>query len=214
MRVLIRLMGVALLVVGLAMTYVMANDIWLRNGSVQAEQELLDLRQDWSRSGPSNHDRGPKEYDRPLRYQEAFAVMRIPRLGAEWEQPVVKGVKDPALALGVGWFPHSVLPGEVGNFSVAGHRCCAATHGEPFAYLDRVQNGDKVFVETRTHIYTYRMQDWYITTPDDVATVAPVPGKPDAEPTRAYITLVTCNPRWSSDERLITHGVLIKSEVK
>jgi sortase A len=215
MRTLIRLIGVAMMVTGLVMVAVQVQTIWGTGGGAAAEQGVKTLEADWARTGPSDHgraDRGPAEYARPIRYQEGFAIMRIPRLGADWEAPVVKGVKDPALALGVGWFPHSVLPGEIGNFSVAGHRCCAATHGEPFAHLDTIKDGDKVFVETRTTTYVYEMHAPYITTPKDVSTVAPVPGEGmNATPTKAYITLVTCNPYWSSDERLITHGVLVRT---
>ena len=60
--------------------------------------------------------------------------------------PVVEGVSLDDLAKGVGHYPKTVLPGEVGNFAVAGHR---ATHGEPFAYLDEVRKGDAVVVETQ-----------------------------------------------------------------
>jgi sortase A len=216
MNSVLRIIGIGLMAVALVMGVGIVRDLWFdQSGSEAAEQEIADLEQDWSRTGPSDHQAKPEpEYKRPIRHQEAFAIMRIPRLGAEWEAPVVKGTGGPALALGVGWFPASVLPGQVGNFAVAGHRCCASTHGEPFAYLDRIQDGDKVFVETRTHVYTYEMKDWYLTTPTDVEVVAPVPNKPEATPHKARITLVTCNPRWGSTERLITHGVLVRSVSK
>jgi sortase A len=203
------------MILGAVILLMQAQTMFGTGGNAAAEQGIETLEADWARTGPSDHpkaDREPAEYERPIRYQEGFAIMRIPRLGADWEQPVVKGVKDPALELGVGWFAHSVLPGEIGNFSVAGHRCCASTHGEPFADLDTIKDGDKVFVQTRTTTYVYEMDDPYITTPDDVSTVAPVPGEGmNATPTKAYITLVTCNPYWSSDERLITHGVLVRT---
>jgi len=205
------------MVFGIVILLVQAHMLWGGGTNAAAEQGVTTLEQQWVRQGPSDHakaDKEPAEYAKPIKYQEAFAIMRIPRLGKDWEQPVVKGVKDPALALGVGWFPHSVLPGEIGNFSVAGHRCCASTHGEPFADLDKIQDGDKVYVETRTHTYVYEMQDWYIVTPKDAEVVAAVPNKPGATPTKAYITLVTCNPYWSSDERLITNGLLIRTTTK
>jgi sortase A len=208
-----RPLAIAAMILGIIILLVQAQTMFGTGGNVAAEQGVETLEADWARTGPSDHPRAarePAEYARPISYQEGFAIMRIPRLGDDWEAPVVKGVKDPALALGIGWFPHSVLPGEIGNFSVAGHRCCASTHGEPFADLDTIKDGDKVYVETKTHVYTYEMDDPYITTPKDVSTVAPVPGEGmNATPTKAYITLVTCNPYWSSDERLITHGVLI-----
>ena len=61
---------------------------------------------------------------------EPFAILRIPRLGDNFQVPIVEGVSLADLAEGVGHYPDTALPGEVGNFSVAGHR---ATNGEPFA---------------------------------------------------------------------------------
>jgi sortase A len=210
-----RLLAIMAMILGAVILLMQAQTIWGTGSNAAAEQGVETLQADWARTGPSDHpraDREPAEYARPIKYQEGFAIMRIPRLGDNWEQPIVKGTHDPALALGIGWFPSTVLPGEIGNFSVAGHRCCASTHGEPFAHLDTIKDGDKVYVETKTTIYVYEMQDWYITTPKDVSTVAPVPGESmNATPTKAYITLVTCNPYWSSDERLITHGLLINT---
>lgn len=206
-----RPLAIMAMILGVVILLVQAQTMFGTGGEVAAEAEIVELEETWSRSGPSNHKGEPKEYERPIAFQDSFAIMRIPRLGDDWESPVVKGVKDPALALGVGWFAHSVLPGEVGNFSVAGHRCCASTHGEPFADLDTIHEGDKVYVETRTMTYVYEMDDPYIVTPKDAEVVAAVPNEPNATPTEAMITLVTCNPYWSSDERLITHGVLIRA---
>ena len=78
------------------------------------------------------------EFDLPLQRGEAFALLRIPRLGEDYRVPIVEGVSLEDLAAGVGHYPDTALPGEVGNFSVAGHR---ATNGEPFAYLDQLRNG-------------------------------------------------------------------------
>jgi sortase A len=77
---------------------------------------------------------------------DAVGIMYIERLGKSWEKPIVQGVALDDLALGVGHFTNTAEPGQVGNFAVAAHR---ATHGQPFAYLDQVQPGDKVVVEPR-----------------------------------------------------------------
>jgi sortase A len=126
-------------------------------------------------------------------------------LGKKYSVPVVQGVSLGALARGIGHYPGTVMPGHVGNFAVAGHR---ATHGEPFAYLDRLHKGDVVIVETRTDWFVYRMDRVRIVEPTDVWVIDPVPGKPDAKPTQQLITLTTCNPRWASTQRLIVFGHL------
>ncbi len=71
----------------------------------------------------------------------ALGVLTIPRLGSDWSRVMVEGVESEELALGPGHFPGTAMPGQVGNFAVAGHR---ATNGEPFAHLDTLEPGDKV----------------------------------------------------------------------
>nr|WP_232523026.1 class E sortase [Nocardioides sp. MAH-18] len=135
----------------------------------------------------------------------AVGVMTIPRLGDDWSWVMVEGVADADLAKGPGHFPGTAMPGQPGNFAVAGHR---ATHGEPFAHLDGLRRGDEVVVETTTDTYTYVVDRSEIVSPDLVSVLDPVPGQPDARPKRALLTLVTCNPRWGSSERLIVTGHL------
>jgi sortase A len=159
------------------------------------------LEQTWEQRGPV----GP-EFDLPLERGEAFAILRIPRLGESYRVPIVEGVRLQDLAVGVGRYPDTALPGEVGNFAVAGHR---ATNGEPFAYLDQLRDGDAVVVETGTTWYTYEVTDEYIVQPTQVGVILPVPNEPDAEPRKALMTLTTCNPRWASYERLILHAELV-----
>ncbi len=153
-------------------------------------------------------ERTPKdpEFDLPLKNGEAFALLRIPRLGDNYRVPIVEGVSLESLARGVGHYPKTALPGQIGNFSVAGHR---ATNGEPFAYLDQVDVGDDVFVETGTAWYTYEVIKEYIVEPTQVGVILPVPNEPGAVPRRRLMTLTTCNPRWDSYERLIFHAKLV-----
>ena len=75
----------------------------------------------------------------------AFAVVRIPRFGADYARPVIEGTGRPVLALGVGHYVGTAGPGQVGNFAVAGHR---TTYGRPFHDIDQLEDGDPVVVET------------------------------------------------------------------
>ena len=136
---------------------------------------------------------------------DGFALMYIPRLGRDWQKPVVEGVGLDDLARGVGHYPDSAMPGKVGNFAVAGHR---ATHGEPFRNLDSVKEGDVVIVETENNWYRYVIDRHRIVDPTDVGVVLPVPNQPGVKPTKKLITLTTCHPRWASTYRLIYWGHL------
>ena len=136
---------------------------------------------------------------------EGLAFLHIPRLGTDFAVPVLEGVTLDVLARGVGHYPDTALPGQVGNFAVAGHR---ATNGEPFAALDLVQVGDALLVETRRHWLRYVVDSTRIVQPTDTWVIDPVPGQRDAVPRDRLITLTTCNPRWASYQRLIVFGHL------
>jgi sortase A len=149
----------------------------------------------------------------PIHYVlgKPFAFLRIPRLGKNFTVPIVQGVGLTQLAEGVGHYPKTAGPGEVGNFAVAGHR---ATHGEPFRNLDRMRKGDKVVVETQDTWLTYVVDSTRIVNPSDVWVIDPVPGQKDATPTRKLLTLTTCNPRWASTQRLIIFTHLLLEQPK
>lgn len=136
------------------------------------------------------------------------AILNIPRLGSE--VPVLEGVGLDILNKAAGHYPGTALPGQTGNFAVAGHR---KTHGEPFRHLDEMRAGDLVYVETAQARYTYRIDaDPVIVQPTDLGVVDPVPGEPGARPTESLMTLTTCNPWWSSTQRMIVTGRLIAAE--
>jgi sortase A len=139
----------------------------------------------------------------------AFAILHIPQLGDK-DIPVLQGTALDQLGRGVGHYKDSAMPGQVGNFAVAGHR---KTHGEPFRYLDEMRSGDLIVVETATTWYTYREDgDPFIVDPTDLAVVAPVPSHPGENPTRKLITLTTCNPWWASTQRMIVTGTLLAEQ--
>jgi sortase A len=191
----------------LVLLFVVYQLVWTNVVADRAAEAKVDaLEQRWLADG-----RTVSEYDQPIRNGEAFAILHIPRLGADYRVPIVQGVTLDDLATGIGHYPETALPGEVGNFSVAGHR---ATNGEPFAYLDRLQRGDAVVVETGTTWYTYEVTDQFVVAPTQVEVILPVPGEPGAEPTERLMTLTTCNPRWASYERLIFHARLADEQSK
>jgi sortase A len=201
-RAVARGLGELLITVGLLLLLFVAYQlVWTNLEAQRAQSKVAEqLREQWQRpprAGGTDDD-GSSTGD-------GQAFLRIPRLGKGYSVPVVEGVGLDELARGVGHYRHTADAGEVGNFAVAGHR---ATHGEPFAHLDRVRAGDVVVAETRGEWFTYVVDRTRIVDPTDVWVIDPVPGKPKAQPTEALLTLTTCNPRWASTERLIVFGHL------
>jgi len=95
------------------------------------------------------------------------------------------------------------MPGQVGNFAVAGHRLVGI-----FWDLDQLRPGDRAIVETRTAWFVYQVTRSEVVTPHSVEVVAPEPDHPGQVPDAAYLTLTTCNPKYDNYQRLVVHGRL------
>lgn len=142
---------------------------------------------------------------------DAYALLRIPRFGSDWEWVVVQGTELADLARGPGRYVDSAHPGERGNLAIAGHR---SGHGAPFHNLDQLEVGDTIEVETADGVWTYTLdQGPVIIEPTDVWVIDPVPGEGSgAEPTERRITLTTCHPRYGSTQRMYVSGLLASGE--
>lgn len=210
LRATARGLGELCITVGLvALLFVAYQLAWTNVLAQQAQGRVTDeIREQWDRPAGSTR---PAENLADVDFGDGFAFLRIPRLGRNYSVPVLEGVQLDDLARGVGHYPKTAAPGEVGNFGVAGHR---ATNGEPFAQLDRMRKGDVVVAETQDTWFTYVVDRTRIVTPSDVWVIDPVPGRPRAEPTEALLTLTTCNPRWSSTQRLIVFAHLEEARPK
>ena len=139
---------------------------------------------------------------------DAFAILRIPRLGAAWAKPVYQGVGLDVLAKGIGHYPDTQLPGQVGNAAFAGHR---AGHGNPLIDIDTIRPGDAIVVETADTYVIYRADRSEIVPPTDVKVLAPVPDQPGVAPTEAWLTLTSCEPKYGSTNRFIVFAKLDRS---
>jgi sortase A len=116
---------------------------------------------------------------------------------------VLDDVSVADLQRGPGHYPGTSLPGQPGNFAVAGHR---TTYGAPFFHLDVLRRGDQVLVtDRRGQRFRYRVADQQVVAPDDTWVI-------DDDPLgtgRPTLTLTTCNPRFSAAQRLVVHAELV-----
>jgi sortase A len=145
----------------------------------------------------------------------ALAILRIPRLGKSYKFAVVQGTSTADLIKGPGHYPGTAMPGQLGNFAVAGHR---TTYLHPFYDINELAVGDPIVIETRTMWFTYRVQDIPGTSaryqetvsPSDVSVAYPVPDQPNPAriPTQRVLTFTSCNPRYSAAQRIVVHALL------
>jgi sortase A len=126
--------------------------------------------------------------------------IRIPAIGLN--QVVVEGTNTPDLRKGPGHYIGTPMPGQVGNASIAGHR---TTYGHPFYNLDGVKKGDPIVVATLQGIFVYDTMSSEVVSPSDNKVIANVPAD--------WLTLTTCNPRFSASTRLIVHAQLAHSQL-
>jgi sortase A len=142
----------------------------------------------------------------PVAFGKAFAIVRIPRLGADYARPLLEGTDRDILQQGIGHYRGTAMPGAVGNFAVAGHR---TTYGRPFHDIDRLRPGDRIVVETATSYTVYAVKRHVIVAPTDVAVISPVPEHPGARPTEAWMTLTACHPKYSAAQRYVVFAELV-----
>lgn len=217
---------------GVVVLLLVVHQLWWTNQQAKqgAQRKVHALEQQWGEgkgkegaegegvgygSGENAETRSPDPMQKPRsyarRWDQAYAVLRIPRLGII--APVAQGVgKEGVLDKGyIGHYPQTAQPGQAGNFAVAGHR---NTHGEPFRYINRLRAGDEVRVETRDGVYVYEVDTGVPqTSPRDTGVITRVPrslvkpGVGYSEP-GYYLTLTTCTPEYSSKYRLVVWGKL------
>jgi sortase A len=142
---------------------------------------------------------------KPVEFGKAFALLRIPRLGADYVRPVLEGTTADILQQGVGHYSGTAGVGSVGNFAIAGHR---TTYGRPFHDIDTLRPGDLVVVETKASYSVYTVKRHTVVAPTDVQVIAPVPEDPAAKPTGRWLTMTACHPKYSAAQRYVVFAEL------
>jgi LPXTG-site transpeptidase (sortase) family protein len=125
------------------------------------------------------------------------AKLQIPSI--DLSEYVVSGTAEGDLAKGPGHYVGSAAPGQAGNVAIAGHR---TTNGAPFNRLGQVAIGNDIYLTTTTgERLTYIVSETpQAVSPGDVAVLDNFGDN--------RITLTTCNPEFSSSQRLIVVGEL------
>ena len=238
-RTLSRGIGQTLITLGLVALLFVAYELWVTDALAAREQQQLaeQIQEEWADAPvveaprttepePGPADPAPQPEPAPpaidVGIGDPFAVLHIPGLSADYARVIVEGVSQVELQQGPGHYIDTAMPGEPGNFAVAGHR---VGHGAPFLDLDRLLPGDPIVVETETHWFVYRVlgdpatgsftgdpsgiPGRQIVRPSDVQVISPTPGgPPDGLAGDAYMTLTTCHPKYSAQQRLIIHARL------
>lgn len=138
---------------------------------------------------------------------ETYGLLHIPSWN--WAvTPLAEGAEQFVLDQGnAAHYVDSAQPGEIGNFSVAGHR---RTAGDIFLLIDQLKEGDKVVVEAADTYYVYTMKRAQIVDagdPENFRVIAPVIDDVSLTqvPNERWMTMTSCHPDWSIRQRYIAH---------
>jgi sortase A len=207
-RTSIRTAGEIMITIGLVLLLFSAYEVWGKSAIINEHQNDLEaqLNQNWD--NPTDDPTVAVKPGGPTLPPPAggtIARLYVPRMDKHWV--VVEGVDRADIRFAPGHYPKTALPGQIGNFSVAGHRTPAI-----FWDLDKIKVGDPIVVETRSTYFVYRVNQIEIVKPTAVQVVAPVPNHPGQTPTEAMMTLTTCNPKWDNYQRLIVHAKLERNQ--
>jgi sortase A len=208
--------GELLVTAGVVILLFIAYELWWTGITTRHDQTKLiaGLQQQWAHP-PRANEKAPAVPP----FGSGLAILFIPRLGSHYKFAIVQGTSTADLIKGPGHYPGTALPGQVGNFAVAGHR---TTYLHPFYDIDRLKPGDAIVVETRSSWFTYRVQNiphtratyQEIVSPSDLAVAYPVPDQPDPTrvPVQRVLTFTSCNPRYSAAQRIVVHALLASSQ--
>jgi sortase A len=204
LRTAVRVGGELMITFGLIVLLFAGYEVYGNSAKVQDEQNTLDdeLAQQWDH--PTVTPTGPVKGGPAAPAKNLVGRLYIPKLNKEWV--VVNGVQPQDIRYAPGHYPDTAMPGEIGNFSVAGHRI-----KKIFWRIDELRPGDVIGVETRSKWYVYQVTGNEIVKPTAVQVVAPVPDRPGRKPTQALLTLTTCNPKFNNYQRLIVHARLAET---
>jgi sortase A len=208
------IIGELLITAGVLVFLFLGWQLWLNDIIVGAVQDKVGiaLGKTWGESASPTHEHAvKKDYGEPIipaaqKNAAQFAVMYVPRFGTDYARSIAQGVgTGDVLDKGeIGHYPNTQMPGEIGNFALAGHR---TTHGAPFNLIATLRVGDKIYIQTADGYYTYDFRGLEYVRPTGIAVIDSVPQSPGVTSVDRVLTMTSCNPKLSSAERIIAYAV-------
>lgn len=205
--------GELLITLGIVLMLYVVWELWWTNiDSAQAQKQVTaDLVQELGdvsvpEDSDDDKDYGPAPVAN-VPSGQTFGIMYFPSFEKNGSHhPVTYGVGDDVINnLGIGYYPTTQKPGELGNFAVAAHR---QTHGQVFWDIDKLKAGDKIYLQTAEGYYTYTWYDTEIVAPSNGDVLLPTPHQWGVEPTRSILTMTTCHPKYTTQQRMIAYSEL------
>lgn len=126
-----------------------------------------------------------------------IGILIIPKINLK--VAVGEGTDINTLRYAVGHFKGTAMPGQKGNFALAGHR--SYTFGQYFNRLGELEDGDEITIETTNKSYKYKIYNIKIILPNQTDVLNSTKD--------STMTLVTCTPI-----RIATHRLIITAKLE
>jgi sortase A len=203
---LVRMVAIGLMVVGLVVGTGVAWQWFAKVRHVSSEQVRLEktLSSQWSAGWTRNTNSDSRRVSRVQSVSAGTPIARLHLPTISQTLVVVEGAGEPQLDKGPGRMSGTASLGKPGNTALAGHR-----YPGVFWNLDRIEVGDPVVVETVDSWLVYRTVRTVIVQPVDEAVLAAPPGDGPS-----VLTLITCEPKLSTAQRLIKQAELTRTDPK
>lgn len=147
-----------------------------------------------------------------LKEGSLIAKVYVPRYGKKYVRTVLQGTSHNTLnnKAGLGHYDETSLPGQEGNFAIAGHRFA---NGGPMLKIDKLTVGDYAYVKTPTTWYTYKYLQTKVVDPNNVGVIYPVPkGLKGAAVGGHYMTFTSCTPVHINTHRIAAWFELVEEQ--
>lgn len=130
---------------------------------------------------------------------DEIAIINIPSINLN--TVVVESIEKQYLNHYVCHFENSAMPGENGNFSLAGHS--SYRYNEVFNELHKIKLNDEIIIKTLNNEFTYIVKDIYEVNPEDTFVL-------DQDNEIKELTIVTCTNK--GKDRLIVKAQILEDE--
>lgn len=188
----IRIASISLIVIGiLILLYAFGTRYWTihkQNNIVKNYEQRIKSQKNPSRKFKNNII--------PTINHDTIGILIIPKINLK--VAIGEGTDMNTLKYAVGHFKGTAMPGQRGNFALAGHR--SYTYGQYFNRLNELKIGDKIIVETIKGNYKYKISNIRVVLPSQIDVLNATK--------YASMTLITCTPIRVGTHRLIVNAIL------
>lgn len=158
---------------------------------IEADSQYSEVKVEETKEEATNHVPTTLNHRQEVEQHQVLGKLTIQKI--DLEVMVVPGVEEEDIKHAIGWMTSTGFPGEAGNVVLAGHR--SHTYGKFFHRLNEMEIGDQLSLNTHFGSFDYQVKEIKVVEPTDLSVLK--------HTDRSLLTLITCEPLYSNDYRLI-----------